>query len=159
MAEGLLLALFGLGGALLLAQGLEASPEAARRPALPARNHPDRRTRARVHRSRIRRYGTAVRPHYAATRQPDQHSGIASRRYAFTQRNGLQNVPLSDETAVTFVLVVGAALFMQTFSNLNREPRGFDADRLLRVRAPEPACGNRPPRRSRGLDLLCRVLQ
>jgi predicted permease len=53
---------------------------------------------------------------------------------AVTGRSRLRRVLLSAETAVTFVLVVGAALFVQTLWNLSAQDRGFDADRLLRVR-------------------------
>ncbi|MPZ20265.1 MAG: FtsX-like permease family protein [Luteitalea sp.] len=51
-----------------------------------------------------------------------------------TGRNRVRRVLLSAETAVTFVLVVAAALFGQTLWNLSAQDRGFDADRLLTVR-------------------------
>ena len=41
---------------------------------------------------------------------------------------------LSVETAVTFVLVVGAGLLAQTLWNLSTQEHGFDAERLLTVR-------------------------
>ena len=53
---------------------------------------------------------------------------------AATGRSRVRRVLLSAETAVTFVLVVGAALFVQTLWNLGARDRGFDADRLLTVR-------------------------
>jgi putative ABC transport system permease protein len=53
---------------------------------------------------------------------------------AVTGRSGIRRALLSAETAVTFVLVVGAALFVQTLWNLSAKDRGFDADRLLTVR-------------------------
>jgi putative ABC transport system permease protein len=53
---------------------------------------------------------------------------------AVTGRSRLRRVLLSTETAVTFVLVVGAALLVQTLWNLNAQDKGFDADRLLTVR-------------------------
>ena len=53
---------------------------------------------------------------------------------AVTGRSRIRRVLLSAETAVTFVLVIGAALFVQTLWNLSAQDRGFDADRLLTVR-------------------------
>jgi predicted permease len=53
---------------------------------------------------------------------------------AVTGRNRARRLLLAAETAITFVLVVGAVLFVQTFANLSRQERGFDADRLLTVR-------------------------
>jgi putative ABC transport system permease protein len=41
---------------------------------------------------------------------------------------------LTTEVAITFVLVVGAALLVQTLWNLSTKDRGFEADRLLTVR-------------------------
>jgi len=49
-------------------------------------------------------------------------------------RSRIRRTLLSAEVAVTFVLVVGAALLVQTLWNLNRKETGFDADRLLTVR-------------------------
>ena len=49
-------------------------------------------------------------------------------------RNFIRRLLLSVETAVTFVLVVGATLLVQTVWNLSRQDTGFDADRLLTVR-------------------------
>ena len=53
---------------------------------------------------------------------------------AVTGRSRIRRVLLSAETAVTFVLVVGAALLVQTLWNLSAQDRGFDADRLLTTR-------------------------
>jgi putative ABC transport system permease protein len=53
---------------------------------------------------------------------------------AVTGRSRMRRLLLSVETAVTFVLLVGAALFVQTLWNLSTQDRGFDADRLLAVR-------------------------
>jgi putative ABC transport system permease protein len=49
-------------------------------------------------------------------------------------RTRIRRFLLSAETAVTFVLIIGAALFAQTLWNLSAQNRGFDADRLLTVR-------------------------
>jgi putative ABC transport system permease protein len=46
----------------------------------------------------------------------------------------MRRVLLSTEVAVTFVLVVGASLLVQTLWNLSTKDRGFEADRLLTVR-------------------------
>jgi putative ABC transport system permease protein len=54
--------------------------------------------------------------------------------YAITGRTRIRRLLLSAETAVTFVLFVGAALFARTLWNLNGQDRGFDADRVLTVR-------------------------
>jgi putative ABC transport system permease protein len=51
-----------------------------------------------------------------------------------TGRSAMRLVLLSAEVAVTFVLVVGAALLVQTLWNLSTKDRGFEADRLLTVR-------------------------
>jgi putative ABC transport system permease protein len=59
---------------------------------------------------------------------------VDSGTFSVTGRSGMRRVLLSAETATTFVLVVGAALFVQTLWNLSTQDRGFDADRLLRVR-------------------------
>jgi putative ABC transport system permease protein len=59
---------------------------------------------------------------------------FASGAPAVAGRSRIRRLLLSAETAVTFVLVVGAALFMQTLWNLSAQDRGFDADRLLTVR-------------------------
>ena len=59
---------------------------------------------------------------------------LASGAPAVTGRNRIRRLLLSAETAVTFVLVIGAALFVQTLWNLSAQDRGFDADRLLAVR-------------------------
>jgi putative ABC transport system permease protein len=59
---------------------------------------------------------------------------FASGAPAVTGRSRVRRVLLSAETAVTFVLVVGAGLFVQTLWNLSAQERGFDADRLLTVR-------------------------
>jgi putative ABC transport system permease protein len=53
---------------------------------------------------------------------------------AVTGRSTMRRVLLSTEVAMTFVLVVGAALLVQTLWNLSTKDRGFDADRLLTVR-------------------------
>jgi predicted permease len=53
---------------------------------------------------------------------------------AVTGRSRMRRLLLLVETAVTLVLVVGAALFVQTLWNLSTRDRGFDADRLLAVR-------------------------
>ena len=53
---------------------------------------------------------------------------------AVTARSTIRRVVLSTEVAMTFVLVVGAALLVQTLWNLTTKDRGFDADRLLTVR-------------------------
>jgi len=53
---------------------------------------------------------------------------------AVAGRSRMRRVLLSAEAAVTFVLVVGAALFVQTLWNLSTQDRGFDADRLLTAR-------------------------
>jgi predicted permease len=54
--------------------------------------------------------------------------------FSATPRQFMRRVLLSAETAVTFVLVVGAALLGQTLWNLRTQDNGFDADRLLTVR-------------------------
>lgn len=59
---------------------------------------------------------------------------VGSGTPAVTSRTLTRRVLLAAETAVTFVLVVGAALFLQTLWNLTTRERGFDADRLLTVR-------------------------
>ena len=66
-----------------------------------------------------------------------------------TGRSRIGRVLLSAETAVTFVLVVGAALFVQTLWNLSAQDRGFDADRLLTVRV-SPGLPPDLDRRDRG---------
>jgi predicted permease len=69
---------------------------------------------------------------------------------AFTGRSRIRRALLSAETAVTFVLVVGAALLAQTLWNLSARDRGFDADRLLTARvAPlqPPGLDRRDPSR------------
>ena len=53
---------------------------------------------------------------------------------AVTGRTTMRRVLLATEVAVTFVLVVGAALLVQTLWNLSTKERGFEADRLLTVR-------------------------
>jgi putative ABC transport system permease protein len=53
---------------------------------------------------------------------------------AVTGRSRMRRLLLAMETAMTLVLVVGAALFVQTLWNLSAQDRGFDADRLLAVR-------------------------
>lgn len=53
---------------------------------------------------------------------------------AVTGRSRMRRLLLSVEAAITLVLVVGAALFVQTLWNLSTQDRGFDADRLLAVR-------------------------
>ena len=76
---------------------------------------------------------------------------------AVTGRSRIRRVLLSAEMAVTFVLVVGAALLVQTLWNLSAQDRGFDADRLLTVRVspglPRDLDRTRSPG---GLDVLCR---
>jgi predicted permease len=49
-------------------------------------------------------------------------------------RSTVRRTLLSAEVAITFVLVVGAALLVQTLWNLNHREAGFDAQRLLTVR-------------------------
>jgi predicted permease len=51
-----------------------------------------------------------------------------------TGRSTMRRVLLSTEVAITFVLVVGATLLVQTLWNLSTKNRGFEADRLLTVR-------------------------
>jgi putative ABC transport system permease protein len=53
---------------------------------------------------------------------------------AVTGRSTMRRILLSTEVAMTFVLVVGAALLVQTLWNLSTKNRGFEADRLLTVR-------------------------
>jgi putative ABC transport system permease protein len=53
---------------------------------------------------------------------------------AVTGRSTMRRILLSSEIAITFVLVVGAALLVQTLWNLSTKDRGFEADRLLTVR-------------------------
>ncbi|MDO8834845.1 MAG: FtsX-like permease family protein [Vicinamibacterales bacterium] len=53
---------------------------------------------------------------------------------AVTGSSRARRVLLSTEVAITFVLVVGAALLAQTFWNLDRRERGFEAERLLTLR-------------------------
>jgi predicted permease len=53
---------------------------------------------------------------------------------AVTGRSRLRHLLLSAETAITFVLVVGAALLGQTLWHLSAQDRGFNAERLLTVR-------------------------
>ena len=53
---------------------------------------------------------------------------------AVTRRRTMHYVLLTTQIAVTFVLVVGAALLVQTLWNLSTKDRGFEADRLLTVR-------------------------
>jgi predicted permease len=67
-----------------------------------------------------------------------------------TGQSWIRRLLLSAESGVTFVLVVGAALFAQTLWNLTNHDRGFDADRLLtmRVAAGLPTNPNRNDRRA-----------
>jgi predicted permease len=51
-----------------------------------------------------------------------------------TGRSTMRRVLLSTEIAMTFVLVVGAALLVQTLWILTTKDHGFEADRLLTVR-------------------------
>ncbi len=74
---------------------------------------------------------------------------LASGAPAVTGRNRIRRLLLSAETAVTFVLVIGAALFVQTLWNLSAQDRGFDADRLLAVRV-TPGVPPDVDRRERG---------
>ena len=53
---------------------------------------------------------------------------------AVTGRSTMRRILLSTEVAMTFVLVVGATLLVQTLWNLSTKDRGFEADRLLTVR-------------------------
>jgi predicted permease len=53
---------------------------------------------------------------------------------ALSRRSRVRGALLATEVAMTFVLVVGAALLVQTLWNLHRTDRGFDAARLLTVR-------------------------
>ena len=53
---------------------------------------------------------------------------------AVTRRRTMHDLLLTTEIAVTFVLVVGAALLVQTLWNLSTKERGFQPDRLLTVR-------------------------
>ena len=57
-----------------------------------------------------------------------------SSTYSATGRSLMRRTLLSIEVAITFVLLVGAALLAQTLWNLSARDRGFDADRLLTVR-------------------------
>lgn len=59
-----------------------------------------------------------------------------------TSRTTMRRALLSLELAVTFVLVVGAALLVQTLWNLNQSV-GFDADRVLTMRVAPTAQINR----------------
>jgi len=59
---------------------------------------------------------------------------FASAAPAISGRSRIRRILLASETAVTFVLVVGAALLAQTLWNLSAQDRGFDAERLLTVR-------------------------
>jgi predicted permease len=59
---------------------------------------------------------------------------LESGAYAVTGRSRMRRLLLSVEIAVTLVLLVGAALFVQTLLNISAQDRGFDADRLLAVR-------------------------
>jgi putative ABC transport system permease protein len=59
-----------------------------------------------------------------------------------TGRGLMRRALLSVEAAVTFVLVVGAALFAQTLWNLAAEDKGFDADQMLTVRVTPGAPGD-----------------
>jgi putative ABC transport system permease protein len=69
-----------------------------------------------------------------------------------TGRTGVRRALLSTEVAVTFVLVVGAALMVQTLWNLHRKERGFDAERLLTMRvAPGLPQGIDRSQRAQGL--------
>ena len=54
--------------------------------------------------------------------------------HAVTGRNRIRRLLLSAETATTFVLFVGAALFARTLWNLTVQDNGFQADRVLTVR-------------------------
>jgi len=67
-------------------------------------------------------------------RQLGVAAAFTSATPAVTGRSQVRRMLLSAETAITFVLVVGAALLAQTFWNLTTQDRGFDADRLLTVR-------------------------
>src|SRR4029453_10167470 len=71
--------------------------------------------------------------------------------YAVTGRNRLRQVILAAETAITFVLFVGAVLLAETIWNLSVQNRGFDADGLLTVRVAPilPSDVNRSDRRPR----------
>ena len=71
--------------------------------------------------------------------------------YAVTGRNRLRQVILAAETAITFVLFVGAVLLAETLWNLSVQNRGFDADGLLTVRVAPilPSDVNRSDRRPR----------
>ncbi len=64
---------------------------------------------------------------------------------AVTGRNTTRRLLLSTEVAITFVLIVGAALLVQTLWNLSTKDRGFEADRLLTVRV-SPAALRDPDR-------------
>jgi putative ABC transport system permease protein len=54
--------------------------------------------------------------------------------HTVTGRGVIRSALLSTEIAVTFVLVVGAALFAQTLWTLTAQDKGFDPDRMLTVR-------------------------
>lgn len=54
--------------------------------------------------------------------------------HAITGRNRLRQMLLAAETAVTFVLFVGAVLLGETLWNLSVQNRGFDGDHVLTVR-------------------------
>ena len=78
-------------------------------------------------------------------------SVVDSGALAVTGRTWIRRVLLTAETAVTFVLVVGAALLVQTLWNLSTQDRGFDAERLLTARV-SPVLPADLDRSNRGAD-------
>ena len=59
-----------------------------------------------------------------------------------TRRSMVRRTLLAGEVAITLVLLVGAALLVQTLWNLSARERGFDGDRLLTLRVVAPLPGN-----------------
>ena len=53
---------------------------------------------------------------------------------SLNRRSRVRATLLSAEVAVTFILVVGAALMVQTLWNLNQKEHGFDTERVLTMR-------------------------
>ena len=76
-----------------------------------------------------------VRPGVHPWRHARQSDRRLQRRHASRDRTEpMRRVLLSTEIAMTFVLVVGAALLVQTLWILTTKDHGFEADRLLTVR-------------------------
>ena len=59
-----------------------------------------------------------------------------------TGSTGIRRALVSAEVAVTFILVVGAGLMVQTLWSLSQKDRGFEADGLLTVRVSPPYRGS-----------------